>query len=173
MRTFRPATQADLPSIMRIIAQAQAYLAAQGIDQWQDGYPDEDVMRTDIRGGHGYVLTEDGRVIGLAAIVVGDEPSYAEIHDGAWTTQPQYACIHRVALDMERRGSGAANDLMKSAEDVIREHGITSVRIDTHRDNCVMQGMLARNGYTPCGVIYLCDGNERGAERIALEKTLA
>lgn len=173
MRTFEKSREDDVPQIMDIIAQAQAYLAAQGINQWQNGYPDEAIVRQDIRLGNGYVLKEDGAVIGIATIIFDGEPSYADIHDGAWTTPEPYACIHRIAVSGHARGKGAADALMTAADDVIRVQGVKGVRIDTHRENIVMQRMLARNGYSLCGVIYLADSVEKGAERVALEKHLS
>jgi len=170
--TLRLSTQQDLDQILAIIAQAQAYLAASGVDQWQDGYPDRAVMLEDIRLARGYVLETDGVVAGIATIVLDGEPSYDVIEDGAWTTPEPYACIHRIAVATSLRGTGVSNRLMQAAEKMIRSKGIVSVRIDTHRDNMAMQRMLARNGYARCGVIYLLKGNERGAQRIALEKTL-
>ena len=32
---FRPTQQEDIPAVMGIVRQAQAYLKSQGIDQWQ------------------------------------------------------------------------------------------------------------------------------------------
>ena len=172
MRTFRLSRREDLPQIMAIIAQAQAYLAAQGIDQWQDGYPDEAIVREDIRLGRGYVLEEDGRVLGIATVDFGGEPTYDIIYDGTWTTKEPYACIHRVALDAGTRGTGAADEIMRRAEEIVRGRGVCGIRIDTHRENVVMQGMLKRNGYAPCGIIYLDGGKEHGAPRVALDKAL-
>lgn len=172
MSTFRPMTEADLPRVMDIIAQAQAYLAAQGIDQWQDGYPDEGVMREDIRLGQGYVLEEDGAVIGIASVAFGEEPSYAVIEDGAWTTEPPYGCIHRTAMDASVRGRGTASALIEGAENVVRARGVTSVHVDTHPENVSMQRLLQRHGYARCGVIHIVGSSEDGAERVALEKTL-
>ena len=169
---LRLATEPDLDEILEIVAQAQAYLAKCGVDQWQDGYPNRDVMLDDIRLCRGYVLQTAGGIVGIATIVFDGEPSYDVIEDGAWTTPVPYACIHRIAVSAAMRGTGVSARLMRAAEDVIAAGGVTSVRIDTHRDNRAMQGMLARNGYRRCGVIYLRNGNERGAARIALEKTL-
>ena len=42
-----------------------------------------------------------------------------------------------------------------------------NLRIDTHRDNLVMQNMLKKNGFTYCGIIHL----ENGDERLAFQKT--
>ena len=48
---LRKAHPADLPEIMTIIHQAQKSLAEQGVDQWQDGYPDEAAILRDIEKG--------------------------------------------------------------------------------------------------------------------------
>ena len=44
--------------------------------------------------------------------------------------------------------------------------GIKNIRVDTHKDNKSMQGLLLKNNYKYCGVIYL----EDGSKRIAFEK---
>lgn len=170
MSGLRPMTNADLPKVMDIIGQAQAFIASQGFDQWQDGYPEEALMREDIALSRGYVLEENGQLLGIATVDFAGEPSYDVIYDGAWTTPAPYAAIHRVAMDAAARGTGAADRLMAACEQVVRERGVRSIRIDTHPQNTVMQHMLTRNGYALCGKILLAGGTESGAERVALEK---
>ena len=158
---------------MDIIAGAQAYLRSRGVDQWQDGYPDQAVMLNDIRNENSYVLKDDAnRVLGIATIVVGDEPTYARIYNGAWKTPEPYACIHRVAVRSDLRGTGTAVEMMIAAENIISSRGIQSIRIDTHRNNVSMRKMLEKCGFICCGIVYLKGGAESGAERIALEKSI-
>ncbi len=38
-----------------------------------------------------------------------------------------------------------------------------NIRIDTHKDNKVMQHVLARNGFKRCGIIFLLNGDPRVA----------
>lgn len=59
---FRVTKEEDLPAVMTILHQAQAYFKAHGIDQWQDGYPDEATLRRDIQNGTAYVAELDGAV---------------------------------------------------------------------------------------------------------------
>ena len=37
----------------------------------------------------------------------------------------------------------------------------TNIRIDTHRDNKIMQHNILKHGFTFCGIIYLLSGDER------------
>jgi RimJ/RimL family protein N-acetyltransferase len=45
---------------------------------------------------------------------------------------------------------------------------IPNIRIDTHRDNAIMQHLLEKNGFVKCGIIYV----EDGSPRIAYQKRL-
>ena len=38
---------------------------------------------------------------------------------------------------------------------------ISNIRIDTHRDNRIMQKLISRSGFSYCGIILLADGAER------------
>ena len=57
---------------------------------------------------------------------------------------------------------------MKLTEELCKERGIPSIKIDTHEQNLGMQHILRKNGYTYCGVIYV----EDGTKRLAYEKVL-
>ena len=44
---------------MEIIQDAKESLAQRQVDQWQDGYPDEEIIFEDILESRGYVAVED------------------------------------------------------------------------------------------------------------------
>ncbi len=56
MMTFLPTKEDDISSILEIINQAQAYLAMQNIDQWQNGYPNEKAILKDVFNNDSYVV---------------------------------------------------------------------------------------------------------------------
>ena len=43
-----------------------------------------------------------------------------------------------------------------------------TLRVDTHRDNHIMQHNILKHGLTYCGIIYLLSGDER----LAYQKTI-
>ena len=53
MRRLRAAALSEVELAMDIINQAKAHLRAQGIDQWQTGYPGRDCLERDVRTGKG------------------------------------------------------------------------------------------------------------------------
>ena len=53
---IRKATMEDLPRILALYEQARAFMKANGNpDQWGDNYPEPELVRQDIAGGHSYV----------------------------------------------------------------------------------------------------------------------
>ena len=76
---FRVTKEEDLPAVMTILHQAQAYFKAHGIDQWQDGYPDEATLRRDIQNGTAYVAELDGAVAACATIAFAPDENAAAV----------------------------------------------------------------------------------------------
>uniref|UniRef100_UPI0022DEC11A GNAT family N-acetyltransferase n=1 Tax=Eggerthella sinensis TaxID=242230 RepID=UPI0022DEC11A len=73
-------------------------------------------------------------------------------------------------VDSRALGKGAATALLARSEDLARANGSASVRIDTHPGNAPMHSLLAKAGYTQCGIIYIAHAEEGTPERIAYER---
>lgn len=70
---FRKSTKEDLTDIMAIIRDAQAYFKNNNIDQWQNGYPNEDSILSDIESKESYVLVDDNEIIGTAYLFLQEK----------------------------------------------------------------------------------------------------
>ena len=173
---IRATTPADVPAVMTIIEEARRTIAALGIDQWQNGSPNEAMILADVQAGQSRVALVDGEVVGTFALIENGEPVYAVIENGGWQTPDRdtagewsYLAIHRVAISVSHRGSGISTAVIRHAEESARILGRTSLRIDTHEGNVIMRRMLERHGFIPCGIIHL----ENGDPRVAYEKIIA
>lgn len=173
---FRRTREIDIDYIMDILADGRATLAALGIDQWQSGYPYRDIVEYDVVQGASHVVVDDDDVIvGTAMLSFSGEQYYDYIDRGFWLTDsssndPCYGVVHRVAVAGFCKGRGVASFLMESAEHLTEDHGRTSVRIDTHPGNLPMRNLLAKRGYTECGIIYINHAEGGMPDRIAYEK---
>ena len=166
----RVAVLEDLDQIMVVIGDAKAYLKKQEIDQWQDGFPDESTIRDDILHHNSYVFTENEEIIGFMVLNLLEEPSYQTIYEGEWKLNShRYVTIHRTAIGEGYRGKGLSLRMFFLAEQVALQNKMKSIRIDTHRDNQLMQHLCVKYGYEYCGVIHLV---RSGMERIVYEKLL-
>lgn len=160
----------DIPDVIRIINDSIAQLKAAGIDQWQNGYPNASSIENDIAKGWAYVLTDEEEILATLALSFDKDPNYDTIFEGTWINDEPYGVIHRIAVKMSRKGEGLALIAMKRCEEICLENGIFNIKVDTHRHNRSMQRMLAKAGFTLCGIIYLTHAD--GAERLALQKVL-
>ena len=168
MSIFRKTTIQDVNQVMEIIERAKAYLKSNGVDQWQNGYPNVDVIKEDIASGYGYVLECGDGIAGTIALSFDGEPYYDVIYDGEWLSTGDFLVIHRLAVSNGARGTDLASKIMRQVEQLCVSHGIGSIKIDTHEENVVMQKFVEKNGFTRCGKVIL--GSE--GERVAFEKLL-
>lgn len=162
---IRNAELCDLPYLLEMLENAKASLRALGIDQWQNGYPNENTLREDIQNRICRVVIDDeNNILASAAVYVGAEPTYHEIYNGAWQTENKiYGIVHRIMTANNAKKRGAASFLMTYCAKLSLEAGVTSMRCDTHPGNIIMQHTLEKNGYIRCGIIHLTDGTDRFA----------
>ena len=154
--TIRTATEADLPAIMKVLVAGRSIMLASGnLHQWPEGYPTREMVLGDIGPGYGKVMEENGRIVAYFACIPSPDPTYAVIEGGQWLDDEKpYYVIHRIASYPEAHGVFRA--LMEYLESLT-----DNVRIDTHKDNKIMQGLLAKYGFTYCGIIYIASGAPR------------
>ena len=165
-----PTKLSDVPTVMGIIKDAQNYLAALHIDQWQDGYPNQNQIEIDIKNNDSFiVVNETNDIIGTTVFSTKKESTYQNI-EGKWITSDdsKYGVIHRLAVGDNYRSLGLAKFVFNECEQRLKNMNIASMRIDTHRDNKGMQQMLKKRDYVFCGVIIL----DSGDERLAFEKLI-
>ncbi|GAA4280300.1 GNAT family N-acetyltransferase [Gaetbulibacter aestuarii] len=163
---FRKAKRSEIPEIWTIIQQAIARRKADGSNQWQDGYPNPEVLNRDIDRDAGYVLTHNDKIIGYAAVLINDEPEYDNL-EGQWLSNGDFVVFHRVAIHDDYLGQGLAKALFLYIEAFALQHEIYSVKADTNFDNQPMLALFEKLGYTYCGEVYF-----RGSPRKAYEKVL-
>ena len=157
-RIIRVARLTDMDEIMLVMDAAKGIMRQSGnMHQWGEGYPSEAVITADMEKKGGFVVVDDGMVVGYFAFLQSPEPTYARIYEGEWIDDVQpYHVVHRIASYPDAHG------IFSSIMDFCFSHD-RNIRIDTHRDNKIMQHNILKHGFTYCGIIYLLSGDERFA----------
>ncbi len=163
---FRKATPSDIPEIWTILEGAIARRKADGSNQWQDGYPNPQVVENDISRNAGYVLEIEGNIAGYIAILINDEPEYDNLQ-GQWLSNRDFVVFHRLAVSEDFLGKGMARELFLQVENFAKAHTIKSIKADTNFDNKPMLHLFEKLGYQYCGEVYF-----RGSQRRAYEKII-
>ena len=156
-RSIRKAVlPADGKQIMAVFLAAKGIMRSSGnMHQWGEGYPSLDDVKADIERDGAYVVEDDGQIVAYFAFLPSPEPTYATIYDGKWVDDTrQYHVVHRIASMPDAHG------VFKSIMDFGFKQEC-NIRIDTHRDNHIMQHVIMKYGFTYCGIIFLLNGDER------------
>ena len=163
-RIIRVARPDDMADIMTVMDAAKKIMRQSGnMYQWGEDYPSESVIIADIERYGGFVIVEDdgeyqssdgehqssGMIVGYFAFLSSPEPTYARIYGGKWLDDERpYHVVHRIASYPDAHG------IFSSIMDFCFSHD-PNIRIDTHRDNTIMQHNIVKHGFTYCGIIYL------------------
>lgn len=126
----RPATPADLPRVVELLAQLAPDTADREDPSRIDMYTAV-LGRTGAQGQRLLVIEDGGRIVGTLALVLVENLS----HQGA-----PYAIIENVVVDEAERGKQYGETLLRAAIDQAREAGCYKVsltsnkrRTDAHR----------------------------------------
>ena len=151
---IRKAEKGDLPRIYEIYETARQFMRENGNHaQWGAGDRPEELLEDDISQGNLYVLEEAG-IHAVFAFIIGEDPTYLEIEEGSWKSEEPYAAVHRVASD------GTVQGVLGHVMDYCSAQ-VPHLRIDTHKDNKVMQHVLEKYGFVSCGIVHVRDGSPR------------
>ena len=159
---IRKAEERDLPEMYRVYAAARAIMQKSGNPtQWGNKFPPMEKILGDIDNKTGYVIEDNGVICGVFAFIIGPDPTYALIEDGAWINDTdEYGTIHRIATNGKSHGVfDACIDFCWSK--------INNLRIDTPPDNKAMLHLISSRGFQRCGIIYTEDD---GTPRIAFQR---
>ena len=104
----------EVDAIMQVMEDAKKCLADAGSDQWQNGYPNADIIIEDIISGQAYVALEDGELLAYAAVTKSPEAAYEAIYEGNWQAEEsEYLVFHRIAVAADVQGQGVAQTFLE------------------------------------------------------------
>lgn len=165
---FRLAKEIDKEIIEKIYDDGSKKLKSLGINQWQGkDMPNLDNFQELINNKNIFVLEDHGKVVSTV-IIYDYDIDYEKNLDGKWNSPKPYVALHRIGTLGSEVKKGYGRKVIELAESYARENNFKSVRIDTHRGNKTMQGLLKSLNYKYVGLVYLSGKNER----LAFEKIL-
>ncbi len=152
---IRKARDFDKRQLRRIFDTAKEFMDNTGNpNQWPKGSPFDDEILSEIDKGRLYILYDNKGYYGAFIMFDTPDPTYEVIEEGKWNWEGPYRTIHRVASDHTRKG--VFSQIMEfAAKDT--DH----IRMDTYKDNKVMQHVLSKHGFKYSGIIRLANGSPR------------
>jgi GNAT superfamily N-acetyltransferase len=158
-----PAAPEDLGLLIAFRDEAAGWLAARGIDQWQEPYPTEDLMEQgmlrSIRAGETFIVW-DGDSTPAATITV-DRWANPELWTPEEAAEPAlYA--HKLTVARVCAGQGLGSELLDWAGARAAAAGDRWLRVDVWTTNRQLQDYYLRLGFTHVRTVALAH-NPSGA----------
>jgi ribosomal protein S18 acetylase RimI-like enzyme len=155
MLKIRPARLNDLPNVMELVRSCVRYMESEGIDQWDEFYPDEATCSGDIERHELFLLERDSRISGIITLNEFQEPAYREV---SWHYSGKALVVHRLAVDPSCQGQGIARELMQFACESARQQRYATIRLDAFAGNPRAVAMYKRLGYRRAGSVLFRKG---------------
>ena len=150
---IRKANKVDLENIMKMYKSCVKGMITNGIDQWDDTYPNTEIISQDLEVMTYYVAEIEGEIIGGINIDQNQDETYLAID---WKDKSNsFLVVHRLGVKEENWGEEMGKRLMNFVEDLVVEKKLKSIRLDTYSGNPKAMEFYKRLGYTRLGHVYL------------------
>jgi ribosomal protein S18 acetylase RimI-like enzyme len=154
--TITKASPSDIPEIMSLISAAVKKMIADGLYQWDEQYPNVEVITDDISAGNLFKISEKDRIAG---VIVLNEQYFPQYNDLAWEdTGGKFLIVHRLCVHPDYQGQGYAQKLMRFAEEYTKKNGYSSIRLDTYTSNQRALALYDSLNYRRVGMVTFRKG---------------
>ena len=149
---------------MQLVRRCIVEMTARGIDQWDEVYPNEETVRSDIRAHTLFVASLDAAArVGVFTLDTTEDPRWSVAE---WTIRGvPVGVVHRLMVDPGYQGRGIARTLMAIAETHARSVGLGVIRLDCYSENPHALRLYAGLGYRDAGGAQLRKGLFRCLEK--------
>ncbi|WP_379130583.1 GNAT family N-acetyltransferase [Paenibacillus sp. sgz500958] len=150
--TIRTAQMNELDEIMELVAECVLVMQKGGSDQWDESYPNREILSGDIERNALFVCLEEERITGILVLDENQAEQYQHIR---WTdNKGPHLVMHRLAVHPGVQGKGIARKLITFAEEYAAVHGYGSIRLDTYVKNSRALDLYSRLGYDRRGEVH-------------------
>ncbi len=144
----------EIEAIIALTKACGKNLRENGIDQWDQNYPNFENIINDIKTETLFTYKLNNELVGIVVLNEMQDPEYAEIN---WRTplDSKNLVIHRLAVAPNHQGKGIARKIMDFAEHFAVQNNYDSIRLDTFSQNMRNQKFYLNRGYKELGSVFL------------------
>lgn len=163
--TYRKATSDEVFKIYQHYVRVICFMQENGIDQWDNLYPNPADIAADI-AAEDLIVGEDesGKLVCTFAVNRECEEEYDACPWG-YPDEP-YIVVHRLAVNPEYHRQGVAKNAMVLVETKAKEKGIRTIRLDTFTGNPAGAALYESLGFKIIGYAYWRKGKFQIMEKI-------
>lgn len=155
MVNIRKCKADELETVMDLIREAVKVMRSRGIEQWDEIYPNAEVINNDISEESLYVY-DDEVIKGIIVLNEYQDKEYKEVNWEFADDKP--LVIHRLCIHPGYQSRGIAAAMVRFADEYARLHGYLSVRLDAFPQNERACSLYEKAGYKKVGRVTFRKG---------------
>ena len=149
--SFRKASEADLDSVFQVFKDAIAEMNRNNIPQWDELYPDREILKEDISKKQLYLGMADGDIASVHAV---NSECDEEYENGDWEyPNASFGVIHRLCVNPKFQNKGIGNKTLVHIEQELKAQGVETIRLDVFTLNPFALRMYDKLGYVKVGTV--------------------
>jgi ribosomal protein S18 acetylase RimI-like enzyme len=153
---FRKAGLQDLEMVWKIFTDAILHMSEQNIPQWDEIYPNKDIILDDIKKQQMYLLIENGVLVSAVVLNEYQDEEYAAL---PWRyTDEKTAVIHRLCVSPSQQKRGWGKKTVLLAEGELIKKSYSCVRLDAFSLNPFALRLYESIGYEKAGEVHFRKG---------------
>lgn len=146
---FRQAEESDIEDVFKIFKTAIDKMIEEKIFQWDEIYPDKNILSEDIANKQLYIGYDDNQIVSV--YVINDECD-EQYRNGDWHYRnASYNVIHRLCVNPGVQNRGIGRKTMNHIEKEVKEKGIECIRLDAFTLNPAAVKLYENLGYSKTG----------------------
>ena len=146
---IRTASEEQLDEVFAVYSEAIIAMEKNGIHQWDEVYPNKQIISEDIAENRMFIGIEDGRI---AVCFVLCEECDDEYKNGRWLFPgSRYIVIHRLCVAPSFQHQGVAARTLCYIEKICKFKGYDSIRLDSFTQNPYSRKLYNKAGYAVTG----------------------
>lgn len=149
---FSVAEEKNLQEILDIFSAAIDEMNKHNIKQWDELYPDKDILQNDLRKKQLYIGKIDSEIV---CIYVLNSECDEEYIIGNWKYPNEtFNVIHRLCVNPEFQNIGLGSLTLNYIEEELKSEGIETIRLDVFSLNPFALKMYYKQGYIKVGEVH-------------------
>lgn len=149
--SFRRAKESDLNDVFQVVTDAIAEMNRNNISQWDEFYPDRELLQEDISKNQLYLGTTGGDI---ASIYVLNSECEEEYEDGDWQyPDATFGVIHRLCVNPKLQNRGVGRLTVEHIEQELKTQGVETIRLDAFTLNPFALKMYDKLGFAKVGTV--------------------
>jgi ribosomal protein S18 acetylase RimI-like enzyme len=145
----------NLNEVMIIIKNVIADMNEKGINQWDDVYPNMEIITNDIESNTAFGYFDENMLVGYIALNENYSPEYDLLN---WKSSGNPLIIHRLSVAPQNQGKGIAKKCIRFAEEYAKKYNFKSIRLDAFSDNPGALRLYENLNYEKAGTITFRKG---------------